>query len=188
MPEWDVLPPYDRVRAHDARKTADPLRDFRVALVRHRGGPLHSFPERLLDFAHLGAREVSDLGREPLQRGSCQSQSGEELRMAVARDHLRGERVRLQPEALARDALDFRLDLRVRADGPRELSDAVRPECAGDSAARAIQLERPTGELPAEGDGLGVDAVRAADADGVTVLFGALDDGRQCAVDAFEDE
>ena len=68
VPERHVLEPDDRGRADDAREPGDPLGDLRVALVRHRRRALHAGGERLLDLAHLGAREMTDLGREPVER------------------------------------------------------------------------------------------------------------------------
>src|SRR5207253_611398 len=74
VPEGDVLEADESRRAHDAGETADPLGDLGVALVRHRRGPLHALPERLLDLAHLGAREMPDLCCEALERacGECE--------------------------------------------------------------------------------------------------------------------
>ena len=60
--------PTSACAAHDAREAADPLGDDRVALVRHRRRALLALAERLLDLAHLGAREVADLERELLER------------------------------------------------------------------------------------------------------------------------
>jgi hypothetical protein len=80
----------------------------------------------------------------------------------IACDHLRRQGIGLEPEPLARDPLDLRLDVRVRADGAGELADAIRLERAHDSVSCAVELERPAGELPAERRGLGVDSVRSA--------------------------
>ena len=63
----------------------------------------------------------------------------------------------------------------VGADGARELADAIRLERAHEPRAVAVELEGPAGELPAERRRLGVDAVRAADADRAAVLLGAAD-------------
>src|SRR6478735_61304 len=68
MPERHVLEPDQRVGAYDAREAADALGDLRVALVRHCRGSLHSLAERFLDLAHLGAREMADLGCEAVER------------------------------------------------------------------------------------------------------------------------
>ena len=56
-----------RVAAQHAREAGDLLGLDRVALVRHRRGALLPGAERLLHLAHLGALQVADLGREPLQ-------------------------------------------------------------------------------------------------------------------------
>ena len=125
VPERHVLEA-DRGRgADDAREAADPLGDLRVALVRHRRRALHARRERLLDLAHLGAREVPDLGREAVERGRADRERGEQLGVAVARDHLRRDRIGLEPEPLAGDPLDLGVDRRVRPDRAGELADAA---------------------------------------------------------------
>src|SRR3954469_10146238 len=67
VPERDVLHPDERVRSNDAREPADALGDLRIPFVRHRRRALHAFCEWLLDLAHLGACEVPDLRRKPLE-------------------------------------------------------------------------------------------------------------------------
>ena len=124
MPEGDVLEPDERVAAHEPSEAADPLGDDRVALVRHRRRALLPGRERLLDLAHLGSREVTDLEREAIERRREDRERGEELGVPVALEDLRRRRCRLEPERLARDPLDLRRRRRVRADGARELADA----------------------------------------------------------------
>src|SRR5439155_3009275 len=63
----------------------------------------------------------------------------------------------------------------------------IRLESARDAVPRAVELERPAGELPAERGRLRVNAMRAADANGVPVLLRSCDDCRERAVDPFED-
>ena len=159
VPQCDVLEPDRGGGADDAGEPADPLRDDRVALVRHRGRSLHSGGERLLDLPHLGPRQVPDLRREPVERCRAECEYREQLRVAVARDHLRGRRIRLEPEALARDALHLRFDCRVGSDRPRKLPDAVRLERPRYADPRTVELEGPASELPAERRRLCVDAV-----------------------------
>ena len=79
--------------------------------------------------------------------------------MTVARDHLGRDRVGLEAEAIAGDALHLGVDLRVGPDGPGQLPDAIRLERPRESSAGTVELEGPTRELPAEGDRLCVDAV-----------------------------
>ena len=159
MPKRDVLEPDERRSPHDAREAADAFRHLRVPLVRHCRRTLHSLAERLFHLAHLGAGEVADLGREALERCRAEGKRRQQFRVAVARDDLRRERVRLEPEPLAREPLDLRFDLRVRADGAGELTDAIRLECRDHARAGAVELERPAGELPAERRRLGMDTV-----------------------------
>jgi hypothetical protein len=54
--------------------------------------------------------------------------------------------------------------------------------------AVAIELEGPDAELETEAGRLGVDAVRAADADGAPVLAGAADDSSERAVEPFQNQ
>ena len=114
---------------------------------------------------------MADLRREAVERRRRECERRQQLGVTVAGDHLRGERVWLEPEPLASDALDVRLHLRIGPDRAGELADAVRLERPGDSVPGPVELERPTGELPAEGGRLGVNAVRAPDADGVAMLL-----------------
>ena len=67
VPQRHVLEPDDRRGTDDPCEAGDALGDLRVALVRHRRRALHPGRERLLDLAHLGAREVPDLGREAIE-------------------------------------------------------------------------------------------------------------------------
>ena len=172
VPEGDVLEADLRVGAHDPREPADPLGDDRVPLVRHRRRALLALAERLLHLSHLGAREVADLGREPVERRRDERERRQELRMPVARDDLRRDRLRLEAEPLAGDPLELRVGDRVGADRAGELPEAHRLERAAQALAAALELERPAGELQPEGRRLGVDAVRAADADRLPVLLG----------------
>ena len=160
--------------ADDAGQAADPLGDDRVALVRHRRRALLALAERLLHLAHLGAGEVADLGREPVERRGDERERGEELRVPVALDDLRRDRLRLEPEPLAGDPLELRVGRRVRADRAGELPDAHRRRAPAQALAAAVELERPAGELEPEGGRLRVDAVRPADAERLPVLLGAV--------------
>src|SRR6478672_9406991 len=108
--------------------------------------------------------------------------------MPVSCDYLRGDRIGLQAEPLARDTLDLGVDRGVGAYRPGQLADATLLECALQARVSAIELERPAGELPAEGRRLGVDSVRAADAHGAPVLFGPPDDGGERTVDPTQHE
>src|SRR5262249_30081699 len=68
------------------------------------------------------------------------------------------------------------------------LPDPVRLEPAREAMPVAVELEGPAGELPAEGRRLSMDAVRAADADRVAMLFGPPDDRVEGAVETCEEQ
>src|SRR5215211_144816 len=188
VPQRDVLEPDDRGRPYDARKAGNAFGDLRVPLVRHRGRALHPARERLLDLSHLGPREVAYLGREAVEGRRAERQRAQNLRVTVARDHLRRDGVRLEPEPLTRGALDLGVDRRVRPHGSRELPDTRRLQCPRDSRSRPVEFERPPRELPAERRRLGVDPVGAPDTDRVAVLLGPPDHRRRYAVDLAEEE
>jgi len=98
--------------------------------VRHRRGALLSLPERLLHLGHLGAREVAHLERELVERRCGDRERSEQLRVAVALEDLRRGGGGLEPEPLARDALEVGIGRRVGADGARELANAHAVERA----------------------------------------------------------
>src|SRR5205823_1297032 len=80
--------------------------------------------------------------------------------------------------ARTRDPLQLGIEARVGADRARELPDPAFVEPARQARPRAVELERPARELPAERRRLGVNAVRAPDADRAPVLVRAAhDDG-----------
>ena len=94
--------------------------------------------------------------------------------MAVARDDLRRDRLALEAEPRQDALLEVRGGRRVRADrarhGPTDTCSNARS--SRDDVAR--RLHRVARELDAERRRLGVDAVRAADADRVHMLARAL--------------
>ena len=58
--------------------------------------PFWPFGEEFLRFHHFGALQMADLGRQPLDRRRDDAERGKESRVAVARDHLGRDRLRLQ--------------------------------------------------------------------------------------------
>ena len=97
-------------------------------------------------------------------------------------------RSRLEAEPLAGDPLDLGIGCRVRADGAGELADAHPFERSGDAGAVTLEGEGPAGELEAEGRRLRVDAVGAADRQGLAMLLGTRDNGGEATVDPGEDQ
>jgi hypothetical protein len=73
--------------------------------------------------------------------------AAKQLGVAVALEDLRRARRRLEPEALAGDALDLGRRRRVRPDRARELADAHAGERPSEPLAIPLELERPADEL-----------------------------------------
>src|SRR5712692_296409 len=107
VPERDVLERRMRVAAQKPRHPDDLLAADWVALVRHRRGSLLPLGKRLLDLADLRSLQTANLERELLERRAGDRERHEQFRVAVALNHLRRDRRRLQPETPA----DVRLDL-----------------------------------------------------------------------------
>ena len=112
------------------RQADDLLAADRVALVRHRRRALLALGERLLHLADLGLLQAANLERELLERGRRDRQRRQQLGVAIALNHLRRDRRRLEAEPAADVGLDRRRQVRERADRARQLADA-------DTVARA---------------------------------------------------
>ncbi len=93
--------------------------------------------------------------------------------MAIALHDLVADRLAREAELLADHLLHARVDVGVGADGAADLADADAVGDATHALEMAGHLEGPEAELHAEGDGLGVDAVRAPDLHRVAELEGA---------------
>ena len=108
--------------------------------------------------------------RQPLDRGGDHAQDREEHRVAVARDDLGGDRLRLEAQLAGDMLLHLGRDVGEGADraGNRAGGDLVaRGEEAG---AAAVELGIGLGELEPEAGRLGVDPVAAANGRGELVL------------------
>ncbi len=97
--------------------------------------------------------------------------------MAIARDHLRRHVLALQPQPLHHPRLDRGGHRGVGADRAGELAEGELLEGVFEPRQVAVGLKGEAGEAQAEGRRLGVDAVGAADAEGVAVLQRLLDQG-----------
>ena len=183
VPQRHVLEGGDHRGAHDASQPGEVLRQHGVALVWHCRGALLAGPEALLDLADLGSLQVADLGRQTLHRGGDHGEGREELRVAVAGDDLGGHRLDLETKLPGHVFLDAGVDVGEGADGPGDGAGGDFGAGGLEPAAVALELGMESGELEAEGGGLGVNSVAAPDAEGVLVLDGALPERRQQAID-----
>ncbi len=154
----------------------------------HGRGALLARIERLFGLQHLGALQVADLDRHPLDGGGDHGQGGEIGGVAVPRNHLRRDRLDLQPHLLGDVGLHPGIDVRKGADGAGNGADRDLLAGADQPLAAALELRVVAGELDAKGRRLGVDAVAAAHRRGQLVLDGAALQGRQHQVDAADQE
>ena len=164
VPQRDVLERRLSVPAQHAREPGDLLALDRVALVRHRARALLPGAERLFDLAHLRALQVPDLGREALQPGPRERDRAQQLGVPVARDDLRGDVLALDVQTLQHARLELGARRRVRPHRAGDRADDHLRERALQAQRVAVRLEREPRELHAEGRRLGVNPMRAPDA------------------------
>ena len=103
--------------------------------------PFWPLRERLLDLADLGLLQAADLERELLERRGGDGERRQQLGVAIALDHLRRDRRRLEAEPAADVGLDRGRQVRERADRARQLADAI-------AVARARARARRRGRAP----------------------------------------
>src|SRR5436190_1550854 len=99
---------------------------------------------------------------------SCQSATFSKAacafaRVTVARDDLGGDGVDFESEAFADLLFELGLEVRQVADRAGEFAHAHLFRGVLEAGNIALDLGVPVGQLQSEGDGLRVDAVRAAD-------------------------
>jgi len=110
--------------AYDPRQSAHALGHDGVAVVRHGGASLLLFAKRFESLADFAALEMTDLGRDALQRAGHDREGGHELGVAVARYDLRGDTVDPQTELAAHVLLDARVDRGMGANGAADATYA----------------------------------------------------------------
>ena len=179
VPEGDVLESGLRVPAKDAGEAGDPLGRDRVSLVGHCRRALLALAEGLLGLADLGPLEVSDLGCEALEPSARERDRREQRRVAVARHDLGRGILGPDAERVANVPLDLWRNGCVGADRAGDGADRGIGERRLEPFQVAVGLECEAGEAEAEGGRLGVDAVRAPDAERVRVLDAPVRPGRR---------
>ncbi len=173
MPQRHVLHRRHDGGADEAGEAAEVFGQHRVALVRHGGAALLPGVEELLRLAHLGALQMPHFGRQTLDARGDHAQRGEERGVAVARDHLGGDRLGGEPQLLRHVFLHARVDMREGADRARDGAGGDLGAGGEQAGLVAGELGVMPGELQAEAGRLGMDAVAAADGEGVLMLDGA---------------
>ncbi len=163
MPQRDVFESRLGIGPHHARQTADLLARDRIPLVRHGRGALLARREVLRRLAHFGALQMADFERDFFEARRQRGQRGDEMRMAVALDHLRRHRRGRQTQPRADLLFDLGADMRERAHGARDLAHAQIFRRRFETLQIAPGFLVPDGELQPERDRLGMNAMRAAD-------------------------
>jgi hypothetical protein len=163
------------VAADDAGEAADLLAGDGVALVRHGAGALLLFAEKNSSASRTSVRcRWRIFEGDLVERGAEDGERGDVGGVAVALEDLRGDGGGLEAELGADGCFVLGLEVAEGADGAGELADAQVFGGGVEAGEVALHLGVPEQELEAEGGGLGVDAVGAADGGRVLELEGAL--------------
>ena len=134
VPERDVFVRGDHVGAHDARQAADLFAAHGIALVRHRRTAALLAAERLFGFAHFGALQMANLRGDFFESRRDKCQRADELRVAIALDHLRGDWSDVSPR---------RLQMCASMSGPRCEALPTAPEIFPIAICAAASRKRP---------------------------------------------
>ena len=188
VPQGNVVKRHLGVRLHHARKAAHTFSSDGVALVGHGRRSLLPLGKRLFRLDDVGLLQQAHLHGDGFQGGSGNGERGHYLGVAVARQNLGGKRVGRKAELLADVLLNERVDAGIGSHGTAD--GAGGGNLAGFLQARLGTLERPgpAAELHTEGHGLGMDAVRAAHAQGFLELEGAALAGFAQLLHVFQDD
>ena len=174
MPQRHVFQRRRHIAAHHAGKTREIFGQHGIALVRHRGRTFLAFREIFLGFEDFRALQMADFSRQPFERTGDDTQRREIGSMTVARESLCVETGSVSRPSLRRDMLfDARVDIGECADGAGDRTDRDLLPRGDEPGAGTHKFGIIARELHTESRGLGMDAVAAADGDGVLEFEGA---------------
>jgi hypothetical protein len=109
--------------------------------------------------------------------------------VAVALNHLRSDGRNAEPKALANALFHFRAKMRSIADGAGNFANGHLRGGGAEARDVALIFSEPIGDFQAKGDGLGVNAVGAANLGRVAKFVSAqienLSEHHQAALDKF---
>src|SRR5437016_3203968 len=174
VPKRDIFECRLRIGAYNARQAGNLLAAYRIALVWHGRASALARGKGLLGLAHFGALQMTNLQGDFLQRGRDDRQRGKKFRVAVALDDLRSDRRRLEAKPPADGLFDFHAEMSGIADRAGNLPHRHLPRGMAEAFLIAAIFGEPVGDLEPEGDGLGVNAVGAADLRSVLKFVRAL--------------
>ncbi len=188
VPEGHVLQGRDHRRPDEAGEAREILGQHGVALVGHGRAALLARREEFLGLSDLRPLQMPDLRREPLDGAGDDAQGRHEQGVAVARDDLRRDRLRDQPEPPGHGLLDPGVDVGEGADGARDRAGGDLLPGPRHALPIAGELGEEAGELEAERRGLGVDAVAPAHRRRELVLEGAAPEGLEEAIEIGQEQ
>ena len=173
VPEGDIFIGGEHVGADEAGEAADLFGGDGIALVGHGRTAALLVAEVFLGFADFGALQVADFEGDFFERGGDERENADILRVTIALNDLRGNGRDVKAELLADFLFDFRAEVRGVADGAGDFAELHVAGGFAEAGDIALIFGKPVGDLEAEGDGLGMDAVGAADLRGVLKFVGA---------------
>ena len=188
MPQGDVFQGRRHRHADKAGQTGEVLAQDRVALVRHGGTALLAGREELLGLQHFGALHVADFNGDVFDAAGDDAERCKEHGMAVAGDDLGADRLGDQAQHLTYMLFDRRIDIGKGANRARDCAGANFLPRGDQAGAATVHLGVEAGKGQTHGGGLGMNAVAAADADGVFMLKGPGLECRQNPVHRFQQQ
>ncbi len=126
--------------------------------------------EELLGLPHLRALQMPHFGGQPLNRTGDYPQGAEESGVPVARNDLGGDRFSPQSQPLRHVLLNAWIQMCERADRAADRGDRNFGACGQQSLAVAGEFRVVPCQLQSKGRGFCMDAMAAADGDGVFML------------------
>ena len=186
VPERHVFEADHSVASQDPGKARDALAGDRILLVWHRRRALLALAKRLLGLADLAALQVPELGRKAVEGRAGDSDRGEKLGMAIARDNLGRCGLDVEAKQCEHALLHEWVDVAVGTNGTRQLANADPIGGSSQTRVRTVEFEDPTQQLEPERCGLGVHAVCATHAGRGAVLERTCQDGGAGELDAAE--
>jgi len=162
VPESDIFVGGEHVAANEAGEAANLFTGDGIAFVGHGGAAALVAAERLFGFANFGALEMADFEGDLFESGGNEGKGAEIVGVAVAGDDLRGDAGDRQTEPLADLFFDFRAEMGSVADRARDFAEGDFTGSLAEAVDVALIFREPVGNFQAEGDGLGMDAMGAA--------------------------
>ncbi len=106
---------------------------------------------------------MANFERDFFERGGDEREGAEIVRVAVALNHLRSDGSNAEPKSFADALFHFRAKMRSVADSTGNFPNGHLRGSIAETRDVPLIFSEPVGDFQAKGDGLGVNAVSAAD-------------------------